>query len=162
MKLEIERKFLLKNDSWKTLAQERIRIRQSYFPGSGKNFIARIRTAGNKAFLTFKAPAKDDILSRLEYEYPIPFRDAEELLDRICLKPAIEKYRYSLPDGNFLWEIDEFLGGNEGLKIAEIELPGPDTAFPHPEWLGEEVTANPCYTNFSLVKNPWPRWGKGH
>lgn len=158
MKVEIERKFLLKNDLWKQQVKKRLLIRQGYFPGGGKELVSRIRIAGDHAALTIKAPGRQDPLSRLEYEYSIPLCDAEELLNEVCMKPAIEKYRNFLPDGNFVWEIDEFLGENAGLVLAEIELPEPNTLFPHRGWLGKEVTCDARYTNFSLAKNPWSLW----
>ena len=95
--------------------------------------------------------------SRLEFEYEIPLRDADHLLD-ICEKPMIEKMRFKVAEGGFVWEIDEFLGDNQGLIVAEVELQSEDQDFPKPDWVLEEVTGDPRYFNSNLIKKPYKKW----
>ena len=154
MKTEIERKFLLTNDSWRQEARG-TSYRQGYIvrdPGK----TVRIRTCNNKAFLTIKSLGNG--ISRMEFEYEIPFIDANWLLSNICEQPVLEKIRYLFDYKGFTWEIDEFLGDNSGLFLAEIELATEDQIFPKPRWLGEEVTGIPRYYNASLVKFPYKDW----
>lgn len=158
MSIEIERKFLVCNDSWKNNIQKRMLFRQGYMRNENHATI-RIRIADDKAFLTLKAPRDESGLERLEFEYSIPVDDANKILDSICEKPIIEKYRNYVPAGNGLvWEIDEFLGDNAGLTVAELELPEKDTPFTRPDWLGEEVTGDPRYFNAMLTKKPYNKW----
>lgn len=158
MAVEIERKFLVCNDSWKQQVQTRTLFRQGYMRNENHATI-RIRIAGDSAFLTLKAPRDESGLERLEFEYAIPADDADRILDSICEKPLIEKYRNYIPAGNGLvWEVDEFLGDNAGLIVAELELPDKDTCFVKPDWLGGEVTGDPRYFNAMLTKNPYNKW----
>jgi len=151
---EIERKFLLKNDGWRALAQGTL-YRQGYL-NSAKERTVRIRTIGERAFLTIKGITTG--ATRAEYEYPIPFADCNAMLDTLAEKPVIEKKRYKIRQGDFTWEIDEFFGENAGLIVAEIELQNEGQVFAKPDWVGDEVTADPRYFNSNLVKNPYTKW----
>lgn len=153
MAYEIERKFLVKNQTWQADATKKY-YKQGYLAREGT--VVRVRIAGEKAFLTIKG--KSNGISRVEYEYEIPLSDAHELLDNLCEKPLIEKYRYMIDYQGFTWEIDEFLGENEGLIVAEIELESENQNFPMPDWLGEEVSQDGRYYNANLVKNPYKNW----
>jgi CYTH domain-containing protein len=115
----------------------------------------RVRTIEDKAYLTIKGIAIG--AARLEFEYEIPRQDADALLD-ICEKPLIEKNRYKIAHGGFVWEVDEFFGENQGLIVAEIELQSEDQYFPKPDWVGPEVTTDPRYFNANLIKNPYTKW----
>lgn len=154
MPKEIERKFLVRGDAWRSAVTSSADFSQGYLLNTvGKSI--RVRLAGETAWLTIKATAEG--IARHEFEYPIPPADARELL-ALCEGPLIEKTRYFVPMEGFVWEIDEFAGENAGLVVAEIELPDEATDFPRPEWLGKEVTHDPRYLNASLVKNPYSRW----
>ncbi len=126
MPVETERKFLVKNDTFKNQGKS-FHIRQGFL-NTDKERVVRIRIMGELAFLTIKGISKG--ASRAEFEYAIPLEDAAFMLDNLCLHPIIEKHRYIIRFGGFKWEVDEFHGENEGLIIAEIELPAEDTAFP--------------------------------
>ncbi len=154
MATEIERKFLVRSDEWRSLVRERVHMRQGYL-SSGSRCSIRARVAGDEAFLNLKA--KRSGMTRAEYEYPIPRQDAEEIL-ALCEGPLIEKYRHEIPLGKHVWEIDEFEGDNAGLIVAEIELDSEDEPFEHPSWLGEEVTHDERYYNFNLAKRPFRTW----
>ena len=151
---EIERKFLLKGDAWRDLAQGTM-YRQGYL-NSAKERTVRVRTVGDKAFLTIKGITVG--ATRAEYEYEIPFADCNALLDNLAEKPLIENKRYKIKQGEFVWEIDEFFGDNKGLIVAEVELTSEDQAFPKPEWVGDEVTGDPRYFNSNLIKHPFTKW----
>lgn len=151
---EIERKFLLTGDRWKSLA-EGTTYRQGYL-NSVKERTVRIRTIDDRAFLTIKGLTVG--ASRMEYEYEIPAADCNEMLDALAEKPIIEKKRYKVPFEGLTWEIDEFFGENVGLIVAEVELESEDQAFNKPEWVGEEVTGDPRYFNANLIKHPFTRW----
>jgi CYTH domain-containing protein len=154
MAQEIERKFLVVGNSWKTLASG-VRYRQGYL-SSAKERVVRVRIAGAVAFLTIKGVTEG--ISRAEFEYPIPIADAELMLDTMCERPLISKTRYRVPAGGLTWEIDEFHDENEGLVLAELELPDATTPFDRPEWVGEEVSADPRYFNANLVRQPFTTW----
>lgn len=152
MGVEIERKFLVNKKLWEALEKpEGKHYRQGYLQ-NGKDRVVRIRIAEDQGYITIKGAAEG--ISRLEYEYEIPKSDAQEMLDRF--KPeGTEKIRYRIPMGNGLvWEVDEFLGENQGLIIAEIELESEDQQFSHPEWLDKEVTEDSRYSNSSLALQP--------
>lgn len=151
---EIERKFLVQNSDWKKLAQGTT-YRQGYL-SSVKERTVRVRTINDKGFLTIKGVTVG--ATRSEYEYDIPATDANEMLTNLCEKPLIEKRRYKIPQGSLTWEIDEFLGDNDGLIVAEIELPEENTVFDKPAWVGKEVTGDPRYFNSNLTKNPFKNW----
>ncbi len=151
---EIERKFLLKSDSWKEGAVGEV-FRQGYLPTRDK-CVVRIRVAGDKAYLTIKG--KNAGISRLEFEYSIPISEAEVLLNDMCETPIIEKTRYNVEHKGFLWEVDVFSGENEGLILAEVELETEEQQVKLPEWIGEEVSEDPRYYNSNLVKHPYSNW----
>jgi len=153
---EIERKFLLRGDEWRKLAEGK-HYCQGYL-SSVKERTVRVRTVGTEAFLTIKGASVG--ATRSEYEYPIPLHDAEEMLKNLCEQPLIEKMRYKVRQGKLTWEIDEFFGENGGLIVAEIELPDENAAFERPSWIGREVTHNPLYFNANLIKHPFTRWSK--
>ena len=153
---EIERKFLLKGDAWRDLAQGTM-YRQGYL-NSAKERTVRVRTVGDKAFLTIKGITVG--ATRAEYEYEIPHADCSAMLDNLAEKPIVEKNRYKIPYGGFTWEVDEFLGVNAGLVVAEVELESEDQKFEKPSWVGAEVTGDPKYFNSNLVKNPYTTWKK--
>jgi CYTH domain-containing protein len=154
MAKEIERKFLLKGDGWRELASGEV-YRQGYL-STLKERTVRVRITGSKAYLTIKGPVTG--ATRLEYEYEIPLEDAEEMLDKLCEDPLIEKTRYKIEFGGLLWEVDEFGGENEGLFLAEVELSDENQEIELPEWIGEEVSGDPRYLNANLVKFPYRRW----
>jgi len=149
---EIERKFLVKKEIWRN--QEGRAYRQGYL-NSAKERIVRVRTIDDKGYLTVKGLTVG--ATRLEFEYEIPRRDAEAMLD-ICEKPLIEKTRYTMAAGGFVWEVDVFGGENQGLIVAEVELESEDQAFPRPDWVGDEVTGDPRYFNSNLIKSPYTKW----
>lgn len=155
MATEIERKFLLKDSSWKKAAGEGTAYSQGYLVGSKKSSV-RIRTQGNRAFINIKSATID--ITRQEFEYEIPFIEATEMLETLCEKPLISKTRYFIKNGNHVWEIDVFSGDNEGLVVAEIELEDKNEEFEKPGWLGEEVSDDARYYNVSLVKHPFKEW----
>jgi CYTH domain-containing protein len=154
MAKEIERKFLLVGDAWRELAKG-THYRQGYL-NSAKERTVRVRTIDDKGFLTIKGITTG--ATRVEYEYEIPHSDCTEMLDDLAEKPIIEKARYKIEFGGFVWEVDEFFGVNKGLVVAEIELESEDQAFEKPSWVGEEVTGDPRYYNSSLVANPYTTW----
>ena len=154
MKKEIERKFIVQNESWRT-ASPGILYCQGYL-SSARECTVRVRTAGDKAFLTIKGPTTGP--SRTEYEYEIPQADARALLAELAEKPLIEKIRHKRTYDGLLWEIDEFLGENQGLIVAELELKSEEQAFDKPDWAGEELTDDPRYFNSNLTKKPFGRW----
>lgn len=154
MGIEIEKKFLLTGTEWKQLAVGTA-YRQGYL-NSVKERTVRVRTINDNGFLTIKGVSVG--ATRLEYEYEIPLADAQALLNELCEKPLIEKNRYKVDFGGFIWEIDEFFGENDGLIVAEIELESEDQTFDKPEWVGEEVTGDSRYFNSNLIKNPYSKW----
>ncbi|MGM0456645.1 MAG: CYTH domain-containing protein [Cyanobacteriota bacterium] len=154
MAQEIERKFLVKDDSWRSQAQG-VAYRQGYLTRD-LHLAIRVRIAGDRAWLTLKGATVG--VSRSEYEYGIPLNDAQEMLDRLCHKPLIEKVRYTVIDEGMTWEIDEFLGENQGLIVAEVELEDERQSFVAPAWLGVEVSDDPRYYNANLVQHPYSQW----
>jgi len=156
MAKEIERKFLVKNESFK-LYSKGVIYRQGYL-SRDKERTVRIRVAGEQAFITIKGLTNG--MERLEFEYPITLADANEMLSTLCLKPLIEKVRYKFMSDGHLWEVDEFIGDNEGLTVAEVELKSSDEHVIIPEWVGPEVTGDLMYFNSNLVINPFKNWGK--
>lgn len=153
---EIERKFLIKDDSWRGLT-EGIMYRQGYLCRD-KERVVRLRTVGDKGFLTIKGLTVG--ASRTEYEYEIPLADCLMMLAELAEKPLIEKMRYNIPHGGLIWEIDEFLGENKGLLVAEVELTSEDQNFSKPAWVGAEVTGDARYYNSNLIAQPFSQWGK--
>lgn len=155
MATEIERKFLVKDDSWRNQAAESVDMRQGYLEGGGGASV-RIRVQGGRAFLNIKSATLG--VWRREYDYAIPLQDAGEMLDHLCQRPLIEKTRYHVPYGDHTWEVDVFEGDNAGLIVAEVELDSEDEVFARPPWLGEEVSHDPRYYNVCLVKHPYKDW----
>lgn len=154
MGIEIERKFLLKNEVWRDLA-EGVYYRQGYL-NSAMERTVRVRTINEKGFLTIKGVA--DGATRLEFEYEIPKDECNIMLDDLAEKPVIEKNRYKVDYKGLVWEIDEFFGENRGLIVAELELESEDQKFEIPEWVGEEVTGDPRYFNSNLINHPYTKW----
>lgn len=155
--MEIERKFLITGEQWRGEIKETLQIRQGYIVNHNGQTV-RIRTFGKKGYLTIKGPR--DGISRVEFEYEIPFADANELLNRFCVSRIIEKKRHIVFYKGQKWEIDEFFGENEGLIIAEAELENVNQFLEIPEWVGEEVSYDNRYYNSNLVKKPFKTWGK--
>ncbi|MYM25377.1 CYTH domain-containing protein [Duganella sp. FT135W] len=154
MGVEIERKFLLRGDGWMQLG-EPVFFKQGYL-SSHKDRVVRVRIEGGRAVMTVKG--RNVGATRGEWEYEIPVADAAELLDGLCEQPLIEKYRRRITFAGNLWEVDEFLGANAGLVVAEIELQSEDQQFDKPDWIGEEVTDDLRYLNSSLIKHPYSAW----
>ena len=154
MGIEIERKYLVKGNSFK-YGISGILYKQGYLLSDPEK-VVRIRIIDTKGFITIKSKVTG--FTRHEFEYEIPVKDAEEMLDLLCEKPIIEKHRYIYDYMGFIWEIDEFHGVNEGLIIAEIELKNENTVFTKPDWIGEEVTGITKYYNSELVKYPYNVW----
>ncbi len=155
MAREIERKFLLKNDAWRSGASAGLCMRQGYLTQDGPCSV-RVRIAGDRAHLNIKSATLG--ISRLEFDYEIPLVDAEHLLEALCVGALIEKTRYHVMHAGHLWEIDVFEGDNAGLVIAEIEFTDPDEPFEAPHWIGDEVSDDARYYNVSLATCPYRRW----
>lgn len=155
MAVEIERKFLVVGDDWRSLASGTV-YRQGYL-ASSDNLAVRVRLAGDTGYLTIKGATSG--ISRPEYEYVIPASDATELLETLCDRPLIEKTRYRILLDGLLWEIDEFMGANQGLILAEVELADPNQQIRLPTWIGTEVSNDPRYFNTYLAKHPYQEWG---
>lgn len=154
MGTEIERKFLVIGDDWRSLGTG-LPFWQGYLAAEPGR-VVRVRIAGDQGFLTIKGAATG--ISRPEFEYSIPVVEAQELLETLCDRPFIQKTRYKVPWGDLVWEIDEFAGDNQGLIIAEIELPSADHPLELPAWIGADVSHDSRYYNASLVKLPFSRW----
>lgn len=156
MAQEIEKKFLVKGD-FMPLVVKRTRITQGYLSSVPERTV-RIRIKGSKGFLTIKGIGNESGASRYEWEKEISIEDAKSLL-AICEPGVIDKTRFIVKaDGDLVFEVDEFYGENEGLTVAEIELPSEDTEFTKPSWLGEEVTGQVKYYNSMLMKTPYKNW----
>ena len=156
MAQEIERKFLVKAD-FKTFSQKKIYIKQGYLSVVPERTV-RIRITDKNAYITIKGKASKSGVSRYEWEKEISINEADELF-MLCEYSIIEKTRFIIPaNNNLFFEIDEFYGDNEGLIIAEIELPSENTTFTKPDWLGKEVTGIDKYYNSMLVKKPYKNW----
>lgn len=154
MGVEIERKFLLQGDAWRGLGQA-VLLRQGYL-SSARERVVRVRIEGEQAMLTIKGANVG--ATRGEWEYPIPLADAAELLDGLCEQPLIEKVRHRIEHAGMVWEVDEFLGANAGLIVAEIELASEDQPFEKPEWIGAEVSGDARYYNANLIRHPFSQW----
>ena len=154
MGIEIERKFLIAGDEWRGGAKSSF-YRQGYIFAEKKGVI-RIRTIDQIGFITIKSAPVG--LMRQEYEYEIPFADANTMLDNMCDNYIVEKKRYKINYGKHVWEIDEFTGHNLGLLLAEIELTEENESFEQPSWLGDEVSHDPKYHNSNLSKLPFTQW----
>jgi adenylate cyclase len=152
---EVERKYLVTDDRWRQRVGPGAHYRQGYLCADPQRSV-RVRLAANEAALTIKGNVEG--AARDEFEYPIPAADANQILERLCIKPIIEKTRYEIQFGGVKWQVDEFAGENEGLVIAEVETSKAPEEIPKPEWLGEDVTDDPRYSNVNLVKQPYSRW----
>lgn len=157
MGLEIERKFLIGNDSWRAHAYASRHFEQGYLCGDGPASV-RVRIAGEQANINIKAAEIGT--SRAEYEYAIPLNEAREMLDNFCVAPPVIKTRHWVEHAGHTWEIDVFEGENAPLVIAEIELDAVDEAFEPPGWLGTEVSDDARYYNHALAFKPYARWSK--
>jgi len=152
MAIEIERKFLVQGDAWRSAPA--VYYSQGYL-SRDKERTVRVRIAGEAAFLTIKGITQG--ASRAEFEYPIPVADAHQLL-ALCEQPLIEKYRREVSFQGWLWEVDEFLGDNAGLVVAELELPDEEAVFAKPDWVAAEVTGDERYYNANLCCHPYKDW----
>lgn len=155
MGLEIERKFLVKSD-FKQFAYKKEHIAQGYLSSVPERTV-RIRIKGEKGYITIKGIGNQSGMARYEWEKEIPLNEAKELIE-LCESGIIGKTRYYIKNGELTFEVDEFAGLNQGLVMAEIELPNEDTPFTRPEWLGEEVTNDKRYYNSYLSKHPFSTW----
>lgn len=153
MPVEIERKFLVTGDAWRESSRP-VKIVQGYLSRDPDRTV-RVRQKGDAAFLTIKGRATG--ITRTEIEFPIPLTDARDLF-LLCLTPLIDKTRHLLTHAGHTWEVDEFHGENEGLILAEIELPSEDSPFEPPPWLGPEVSSDHRYSNSRLSANPFKTW----
>ena len=155
MAIEIERKFLLSNETWRAQVQRAEHMRQGYLAGS-EHCSIRIRLTDHDAHINIKSATLG--ISRTEFEYRVPIADAEIMLDTLCGTRTLAKTRHYVHHAGHEWEIDEFHGANAGLVVAELELGACDESFARPTWLGEEVSADTRYYNSCLVEHPYSRW----
>ena len=153
--IEIERKFLVRDDSWRADARDSARMRQGYLSNEERCSV-RVRIAGDRAWFNLKSVTIG--AQRYEFDYEIPVADAHQMLDTLTCKPLIEKTRHLVDVGAHTWEIDVFEGENAGLVVAEVELDSADESFDLPGWAGEEVTFDPRYYNTSLSTHPYRNW----
>jgi adenylate cyclase len=154
---EIERKFLVKDDSWREQVFRQSKMRQGYLNDCEQSSV-RVRVAGEQAYLNIKSATLG--VQRKEYEYVIPVDDANEMLSELAQKPLIEKTRYYIKHADHVWEVDVFEGDNAGLIVAEVELSREDELFERPPWAAEEVSSDPRYYNVCLAKHPYKEWAK--
>ena len=154
MAIEIERKYLVVGEDWRQLGTGS-EFRQGYL-STVKERTVRVRVIGTRGFLAVKGITTG--ATRTEYEYEIPVNDARVMLADLCEQPIIEKNRYVIPWAGVTWEVDEFLGANAGLIVAEVELDTADSKIDLPEWIGEDVTDDPRYFNSNLVAHPYSTW----
>ncbi len=155
MAIEIERKFLVRDDTWRAQVESASLIAQGYLVAE-PGITVRVRRRGDQGFLTIKGAAEG--IGRSEFEYQIPLADAQALLRDLCVRPPLEKVRHLIPFAGHLWELDVFAGANAGLVMAEIELTAEDEPFDLPDWAGDEVTGDPRYFNAYLAHHPFSTW----
>jgi adenylate cyclase len=155
MAIEIERKFLVRDESWRAQADAGVFYSQGYISSDPRSSV-RVRIAAQAAWLNIKSAATP--IRRLEFEYAIPQADAREMLANLCADAPVEKIRYHVEHAGRLWEVDVFEGANAGLVIAEIELDHESDAFEAPPWLGDEVSHDPRYYNMNLARLPYSQW----
>lgn len=161
MGIEIERKFLVTHDGWRTAAHRVIPMAQGYINDLGaldrgtQNASVRVRIEGDKAALNLKSRTLGH--TRQEFDYPIPVQDARDLL-ALCVGGLIDKRRHLVEYAGLTWEVDEFLGDNAGLVVAEVELDSADQAIDLPDWIGAEVTDDARYYNVALASRPYSQW----
>lgn len=156
MAIETERKFLVNGEGYRSSAFRHTRIRQGYLSSVPERTV-RIRIRDDKGFITIKGKGNESGISRYEWEREIKPKEAEQLL-LLCEPGVIDKTRYEIHAGQLVFEVDEFHGDNEGLVMAEIELPDEHASFERPAWLGKEVTGDPRYYNSMLQKHPFIKW----
>lgn len=155
MGVEIERKFLVRGEGWRAAARSVTELRQGYLANTGACSV-RLRVSGQQAWLSVKAMTPGP--ERAEYEYALPVADAREMLATLAEGALVWKRRHEVPVGAHRFEVDEFLGDNQGLVVAEIELAAADEAFQRPDWLGAEVTDDVRFYNFRLASEPFSGW----
>ena len=155
MAVEIEHKFLVRDERWRREVERSVRMRQGYLTSDARCSV-RVRVAGDQGYLNVKSGTLG--IQRSEYEYPIPLAEAEEILDTLCEQPLLEKTRHFVRFGGHLWEIDEFEGDNAGLIVAEVELSRIDEPFDRPDWLGADVSRDIRYYNSQLARHPYRTW----
>ena len=159
--IEIERKFRVLDEAWRSGVVKSVRMAQGYINdmdalrAGRQNASVRVRIAGDQAFLNLKS--RELGRSRQEFDYAIPVADAQALL-ALCVGGLIDKVRHYIPQDDLTWEVDEFAGENAGLVVAELELPAVDAAFGRPGWLGREVTEEQRFYNLALAERPYSRW----
>jgi CYTH domain-containing protein len=158
MGIEIERKYLVKGNDWKQQGQGQF-YQQGYLSDHPDRTV-RVRTAADKGYLTIKGRSAG--ASRAEYEYPIPYAEAQTMLKQLCQQPIIEKIRYTVRYEGLVWEVDEFLGENEGLVVAEVELTHEQQPIVLPAWVDREVTGDTKYYNANLFKHPFSTWNESN
>ncbi|GJL82800.1 MAG: CYTH domain-containing protein [marine bacterium B5-7] len=155
MAVEIERKFLVASNKWRQQVTRSERMMQGYL-AENERCSVRVRLEGERARLNIKSAGID--IERLEFEYPVPVSDAEEILNKLCGSRHVQKMRHYIDLENHVFEVDEFEGDNAGLIIAEIELKSRDESFNRPDWLGREVSGDPRYLNNNLAREPFNLW----
>ena len=153
---EIERKFLVKDDSFKARAYSSSRIRQGYIC-SARGRTVRVRIRSDKGYLTIKGPSDESGMSRFEWEKEIALDEAQELM-KLCEPGMIDKTRFLVRHDGHTWEVDEFYGENEGLTLAEVELKDENEQVDIPDFIGEEVTGQVKYYNSFLMRTPYTKW----
>lgn len=151
---EIERKFLTISDEWRENAKGILYV-QGYLSTDAER-VVRVRIAGDQGYITIKGAA--DGIARDEFEYKIPASEARAMIDNLCLPGVIEKMRYKVNFGGLTWEVDEFMGANKNLVVAEVELPSASHPVKLPPWVGKEVSTDARYTNASLSQKPYSQW----
>jgi len=161
MGIEIERKFLVTHDGWRAAAHAVVPMAQGYIndmavmDSGAQKASVRVRIQGDEAYLNIKSRELGH--TRQEFDYPVPVDEARELL-ALCVGGLVDKRRHLVNHGGLLWEVDEFLGDNAGLVVAEVELESADQPFDRPDWAGAEVTDEPRYYNLALASHPYTRW----
>lgn len=155
MSVEIERKFLVANDAWRSDVVSQAHILQGYLV-SRAEITVRVRVKDDAAYLTIKGATSG--ISRSEYEYRIPVEDAQSMLRDLATSNPIDKTRYRVRSGHHTWDLDLFAGENEGLVMAEVELDSEQEAFELPAWAGDEVSGDPRYYNAYLAQHPYQHW----
>ncbi|WP_045835928.1 CYTH domain-containing protein [Hyphomicrobium sp. 99] len=159
MAIEIERKYIVRDDAWRRSEIGSAPIEQGYFARTPL-VKARVRIFGDNAYITLKSANATGALSRQEFEYKIPKSDAAEMIRQFSVETPIRKVRYDVPFEGNIWTVDVFEGANAGLVLAEIELESADQAITLPPWVGDEVTNDPRYENSSLARSPFTTWSK--
>lgn len=155
MSIEIERKFLLKNDSWRDHYTKKMELRQGYL-SSSKDCTVRVRMSDEECWVTIKGKTKN--ISRSEFEYLIPKADAESMLMEFAAENVVKKIRYFIDYEGSEWVVDEFFGRNRGLVLAEIELSSEHAIYEKPSWIGEDISNDYRYCNSNLSQNPYSNW----